>query len=221
VLALVSARDEELLIGLTVKALSEVPGVTEVIAIDDGSTDHTSQEASGAGARVLRRETTRGKGGALELALQYLPPASVYLLVDADVGDTASEMGAVLDPVLKGELDVAVARFPPLSGGGFGLVKTMAGWLIRRASGFDAREALSGQRALTHEALQACRPLASGFGLETAMTIDAARLGFRIGEIPVPMTHRPTGRGIGGFAHRGRQGVDILRAALPRLFGVR
>ena len=93
--------------------------------------------------------------------------------------------------------------------------------LIRRAGRFDAEEPLSGQRAITHVALDACRPLAAGFGLETAMTIDAARLGFRIGEVRVEMTHRPTGRSPRGFAHRGMQGVDILRAALPRLVGLR
>ena len=69
--------------------------------------------------------------------------------------------------------------------------------------------------------LDACRPLAPGFGVETAMTIDAVRLGFRVIEVAVAMRHRPTGRGVRGFAHRGRQGVDAARAAVPRLAGLR
>ena len=69
--------------------------------------------------------------------------------------------------------------------------------------------------------LDACRPLAPGFGVETAMTIDAVRLGFRVIEVAVAMRHRPTGRGVRGFAHRGRQGVDAARAAVPRLVGLR
>jgi hypothetical protein len=100
-------------------------------------------------------------------------------------------------------------------------VKRMAAWLIRSGSGFDAEAPLSGQRALTREAFEACRPLAPGFGLETAMTMDLARLGFRVGEVPVDMTHRATGRGLDGFIHRGRQGVHILAAAAPRLVGIR
>ena len=63
--------------------------------------------------------------------------------------------------------------------------------------------------------------MAARFGLETAMTIDAVRLGFRVGEVPVAMSHRPTGRGLQGFVHRGRQGADILLAVAPRAAGLR
>jgi hypothetical protein len=100
-------------------------------------------------------------------------------------------------------------------------VKAMAARLIRLVTGFEARAPLSGQRALTADALEASRPLARGFGLETAMTMDLARLGFRIGEIPVEMSHRATGRGLEGFVHRARQGLEILAAALPRLARLR
>jgi glucosyl-3-phosphoglycerate synthase len=97
----------------------------------------------------------------------------------------------------------------------------MSAAVIRALTGFASQAPLSGQRAVTARALSECRPLASGFGVETAMTIDALRLGFRVGEVPVAMTHRPTGRGASGFAHRGRQGADILRAVAPRAVGLR
>ena len=69
----------------------------------------------------------------------------------------------------------------------------------RRRSGclsrYRAEAPLSGQRALTAACLAAVRPLAGGFGMETAMTIDAVRAGFRVVEIPVagldPSGHRP------------------------------
>jgi hypothetical protein len=101
------------------------------------------------------------------------------------------------------------------------MVKSLAGAAIRMVAGIKSEAPLSGQRAITREALDACRPLADGFGMEVAMTMDAARLGFRVGEVPVDMTHRPTGRGLAGFAHRATQGVDILRAVAPRALGVR
>jgi len=31
------------------------------------------------------------------------------------------------------------------------------------------------------------------------------------------MEHDPTGRDLAGFVHRGRQGLAVLRAALPRI----
>src|SRR5439155_3525345 len=123
----------------------------------------------------------------------------VYVLVDGDVGDTASEAALVLAEVLAGRADLAIGRLPPSRGGGFGVVKRAAGAAIRALTGFRAEEPLSGQRAVTRMALQACRPLAGGFGLETAMTVDALRLGLRVREVPVEMAHRPTGRSLSGF----------------------
>ena len=142
-------------------------------------------------------------------------------LVDGDVGDTASEVEVLLGEVLAGRLDLAIGTLPAQPGGGFGLVKRFAGWWIRVLTGFAAYEPLSGQRAVRREVLDGCRPLGPRFGLETAMTIDAVRLGFRVGEIPVEMTHRLTGRGLAGFLHRGGQGLDILRAVLPRALRLR
>jgi hypothetical protein len=53
------------------------------------------------------------------------------------------------------------------------------------------------------------------------MTIDAVRAELRVVEVTAPLYHRPTGRGVRGFAHRGRQGLDILVAVVPRALGVR
>lgn len=219
--ALVAAFNEEESIARTVKALAGLDEVTEVLVIADGSTDGTAAEGSGAGARVLVTPRRMGKGGAIDSVLDRLDAADVYLLVDGDVGETSAETLALLDEVLSGRLDLAIGRLPPQAGGGFGLVKRFSRWAIRKVSGFQAEEPLSGQRALTRAALEACRPLASGFGLETAMTIDAVRLGFRVGEVPVDMRHRPTGRTLAGFTHRAGQGIDIARAVIPRLIRLR
>jgi hypothetical protein len=221
VVALVPAHGEEATIARTVKALSSVEGIGRIVVVADGCTDGTVQEASGAGATVLTTPKRRGKGKAVEQVLDRLAKADVYLLVDGDVGDTAAEASKLLEPVLAGRLDAAIGRLPPLEGGGFGIVKRMAGGLIRMVSGFEPEAPLSGQRALAREALEACRPIAAGFGLETAMTMDLTRLGFRVGEVPIDMTHRQTGRSVGGFVHRARQGIHILAAGVPRVLGLR
>jgi glycosyltransferase involved in cell wall biosynthesis len=221
VVAIVPARDEESTIARTVKALMQVEASTEVVVVSDGSTDRTVEEAAAAGARVLAAGHRRGKGPAVEAAIDHAPLADVYLLVDGDVGDTASEMERLLEQVLTGRLELAIGRLPPQEGGGFGVVKRLAGAAIRMVTGLELEAPLSGQRAITREALEACRPLADGFGMEVAMTMDAGRLGFRVGEVSVEMTHRATGRGLAGFSHRARQGLDILRAVAPRAVGVR
>jgi len=221
VLALVAAHDEEATIARTVKALAGLGPVGGVVVLADGCTDATADEAAAAGARVWVAPRRMGKGGAIESSLERVGPADVYLLVDGDVGDTASEVEALMRAVVEDRLDLAIGRLPPQAGGGFGLVKSLSRSAVRGLTGFEPAEPLSGQRAVRRDVLEACRPLAGGFGLETAMTIDAVRLGFRVGEVPVDMTHRATGRSLAGFLHRARQGADILRAVVPRALRLR
>lgn len=221
VVALVAARDEADRVGATVTALRTIGALSEVVVVDDGSTDHTAATALEAGATVLRLDHPRGKGRALEGALRRLPAVEIFLLADGDLAETAAALDVVLAPVLAGRADLAVAAFPGERQGGFGLVKRGAAWAIRALCGFEATEPLSGQRALSAEALEAVRPLARGFGLETAMTIDAVRAGLRVVELPAELTHRATHRDARGFAHRGRQGWEILLAVAPRALGLR
>jgi Glycosyl transferase family 2 len=203
---LVAARDEANEIGDTVEALRrEFPGV-EVIVADDGSRDGTGNAAEGAGAIVLRLPA-RGKGQALSAAERAAPPGLI-LLVDADLrGDVRL--------LAETEADLVVARFAEREGGGFGIAKRTARLLIRLLCGFDADEPLSGQRALSQEARAACFPAAPGFGAETRMTIDAVRAGLSVEEIELYLEHRPTGRDVRGFLHRGRQLRDALLACGP------
>ena len=219
--ALVPARDEAQTVGDTVQALRRL-SVDEVVVVDDGSTDETASAALAAGATVLRIPGRAGKGGALEGALQRLPAADVWMLADADLGHTADGLSGLLEVVANGRADLAIAIFPKQGSGGFGVVKRASAASIHRLSGFRAEEPLSGQRVLTADCLAAVRPFASGFGVETAMTIDAVRGGFRVMEVPVPgLSHRPTGRSLAGFVHRGRQGSQIARAVAARVVRLR
>jgi glycosyltransferase involved in cell wall biosynthesis len=222
VVALVPAHREADRIADTVSSLAEIDVLDEIVVVDDGSEDGTASAALAAGATVLRVPVRVGKGVALEGALRRLPAAGVWLFADADLGRHASNLERLVQEVVAGRADLAIAGFPPLTDGGFGLVKRASGRAIRTLCGFDAAEPLSGQRAITAACLAAVRPLAAGFGLETAMTIDAVRAGFRVVEIPIEgLSHRPTGRSWRGFLHRGRQGVDIARAASLRAVRLR
>ena len=203
---LVAERDEEERIGATVTALREAFPGAEVVVADDGSRDSTAACARAAGATVLRLGR-RGKGEALTAA-EREAPAGTLVLCDADLaGD--------LRPLLAANADVAVARFRTRQGGGFGVAKRVAGALVRALSGYEAREPLSGQRVVSPRARAAVFPLAPGFGCETRMTIDAVRAGLRVQEVELDLAHRSTGRDLAGFAHRGRQLLDILLACGP------
>ena len=142
---LIAARDEEARIGQTVEALRRAFPEAEVVVADDGSRDSTAAAARRAGARVVRLPRL-GKGQALTLAEREAPPGTM-LLCDADLeGDLA--------PLLDGA-DLAIADFAERQGGGFGIAKRAARKLVRALSGFEAREPLSGQRALSQAARDA------------------------------------------------------------------
>ena len=203
---LVAARDEADVIADTVRTLRANFPQAEVVVADDGSRDATAENAEEAGATVLRL-AAQGKGQALSAAERAAPPG-MLLLCDADLrGD--------LRPLLAGDADLTIAAFTHREGGGFGIAKRVARAVIRSITGLDMREPLSGQRALSSRARRAVFPLAAGFGAETRMTIDAARARLAIEERELELRHRATGRDARGFAHRGRQLVDLLLAAGP------
>ncbi len=100
--------------------------------------------------------------------------------------------------------------------GGHGMVVGLSGAGIRRAIGWSPAQPLNGQRCLTRAAFEAARPLAAGFGVETALTIDLARKGLRITEVEVPLAHRATGTDLRSQLHRARQLADVARALATR-----
>ncbi len=202
---LVAARDEEARIGDTVAALRTAFPQAEVVVADDGSRDETAARAAEAGARVVRLPR-RGKGQALTLAERECAGGPL-LLCDADLrGD--------LTPLVVVEADLAIAVFAHRSGGGLGIAKSVARALVARRGRLRVREPLSGQRVLSSAARTELFPVAAGFGVETRMTIDAARAGLRVAEVELDLEHRATGRDVRGFGHRGRQLRDLLLATL-------
>jgi hypothetical protein len=202
---LVAARDEEGRIAATVERMRAAFPRDPVVVGDDGSRDRTADVAEAAGARVLRLPR-RGKGQALTLAERTLPAGSL-LLCDADLrGD--------LRPLVDAGGDLTVGAFERRVGGGFGVARGVARALIRKRTGVRAQEPLSGQRFLTEPARAAAFPVAAGFGVETAMTIDVLRAGLHVDERELDLEHRATGRDLAGFLHRGRQLRDVLLATV-------
>lgn len=214
--AVVPAHNEADRITATLEALWSLGSLERVILVDDGSRDATTSLARAAGAETLTtspQSKPLGKGRAmisgLALARRYRPEA--ILIADADLGPSAAELAPLLAKLDDGS-PATIAAFPPTTGGGFGLVKDCARREISRRTGYTPTEPLSGQRALLLSALETLPGIAPGFGAEVGMTLDLLDAGIEPLEVPLHLEHRPTGRTLAGFAHRARQGFDILRA---------
>jgi len=142
----------------------------------------------------------------------------MLLFLDADLADSAGAVAALVGPVRSGAADMTIATLPPQrsAGGGRGRVVRLAAGGIRRATGRSVRQPLSGQRCLTRAAFEAARPLAHGFGVETALTIDLLRAGRTVTEIDCELHHRVTGSDWRAQRHRARQYLHVLLALLTR-----
>lgn len=221
---IIPAKDEADRIGDTVRAALGLPGADLVVVVDDGSSDGTGRVAEQAGARVVRHSRNRGKGAAMESgaeAVRLLDEGRDrprhLLFLDADLAATAAEAAPLVEPVRAGEADMTIAVFSTtVKLGGHGFVVRLSRDGIRRATGWTATQPLNGQRCLTRAAFEAARPLAAGFGVETALTIDLLRKGFRVTEVEVPLAHRATGTDWHAQVHRARQFRDVARALAVR-----
>jgi glycosyltransferase involved in cell wall biosynthesis len=222
VIVIVTARNEADRLPATLAALQEAFGGARVLVADDASTDATSHVALQHGAELVRAPRRLGKGGAATLAAERVqaralePAPPVFVLCDGDLGESASELPALVAAVRRGECDLAVGVFALRVGGGFGLAVGYARNAIRRMCGLELQAPISGQRALRGAVLPVVLPFAPRFGMETAMTVDAARAGFRVGEVELDLAHRATGRTWRGFLHRARQLRDIAAVELNR-----
>ncbi|MFC5748842.1 glycosyltransferase family 2 protein [Actinomadura rugatobispora] len=224
VAVIIPAKDEGDRIAATVKAALELPGAGLVVVVDDGSADRTGRVAEEAGARVVRHSRNRGKGAAMETGAEAARLLDAgrdrprhLLFLDADLADTARDAAPLVEPVRAGQADMTIATFSStVKLGGHGFVVRLSRDGIRRATGWEATQPLNGQRCLTRTAFDAALPLAAGFGVETALTIDLLRKGFRVTEVEVPLAHRATGTDWRAQTHRARQFRDVARALAAR-----
>ncbi|GGE10506.1 glycosyl transferase [Marinithermofilum abyssi] len=207
---IIPAFNEEHRLTTTLKAVRQLPHVHEIVVVDDGSKDGTARIARKHADQVIVLPENRGKGEALYTGL-CRAEGEILLFLDADLEEHAKLAGSLLRPILFGDADMTIARFPsPRKKGGFGLVKGLARSGVKWLTGTTLTAALSGQRGIRREVLEGMERFPQGFGVELGLTVHALRSGYRVHEIPLPMHHRETGRNWSGFVHRGKQFFAVL-----------
>src|SRR3954451_8487743 len=216
VVIVVAAHNEADRLPATLAALDEAFPGARVIVADDGSSDETAEVGRGGGAEVVSTGRDIGKGGAMTLAARRIAVQATVVLCDGDLGSSARHLPELVAAVHDGRGDLAVATFARRVGGGFGVAVGFARWVIHRLTGLELDAPISGQRAMRGEVLSVVVPFAPRFGMEIGMTVDAARAGFRVAEVPLDLEHRATGRSLRGFAHRFRQLVDFVFVTFDR-----
>lgn len=107
--AIVPTYNEAARIGRVLNILTTYPHFTEVIVVDDGSTDTTERVVNRYPVRFLKNAANKGKGYAMNRGVS-LAKTPIIFFADADVSGLTHEMiDQVISPVAQGEADMCVA----------------------------------------------------------------------------------------------------------------
>ena len=188
-LIVVPAYNEELTIG-SVVALARKYG--DVLVVDDGSTDRTSEIAKEVGALVIRHKRNLGKGRALKTAFDYAlnKEYDVIVTMDADGQHNPDEIPILIDPIVKDEADLIIGSryLREESKKNIPFYRRLGLWVLNKstkmASNVDV-DSQSGFRAMRRKVLERLNFESNGYSIESDMVVAATESGFRILEVPI------------------------------------
>lgn len=193
---LIPCYNEAPTIGKVVRDFRQLLPQATIYVFDNNSSDDTAREAQAAGAVVLK-EKRQGKGFVIASMLQKVD-AAYYILVDGDDTYPADKAMDLLTPLFRQEADMVVGQrlsifaensFRPLHFFGNKLVRN----IINTIFSAQTTDILSGYRAFTRELAENLPVVASGFDVETEMTLQLLYRHFVIREIPIGYRSRPKG----------------------------
>ncbi len=106
---IIPAFNEEESIGLVIKDIPTI--VSEVIVVNNNSTDATFQKAKDAGATVLT-EKRKGYGYACLTGMEYISKLKehpeIIVFLDGDYSDYPEELTKIIDPIIKKNIDLVI-----------------------------------------------------------------------------------------------------------------
>ena len=196
VAVLIPCYNEELTIGAVVRSFREQLPHAKIYVFDNNSTDRTIAEAKAAGA-LISSERRQGKGYVVQSMFGRVD-ADIYVMVDGDGTYPAEEIHKLLAPVLADEADMVVgsrlheqsdSQFKSLNRFGNRLFLS----LVRSTFKVEITDMLSGYRVFNRNFVKGVPLFGGGFETETELTIKALERGYRIVEVPVNLTNRPSG----------------------------
>jgi len=177
-----------------------VPGFerVEVLVVDDGSDDRTVEVARSAGSdHVVRHRRNRGLAHAFRTGLDAALAlgADVIVNTDADHQYEGRDIPALVAPILAGRADMVVGDRQTHRLAHFSRTKRFLQWLgsalVRRLSGLDVPDAVSGFRAFSREAALRLNVLSTfSYTIETLIQAGRSRMAVAV----VPVAARPTRR---------------------------
>ncbi|MBN2098785.1 MAG: glycosyltransferase family 2 protein [Dehalococcoidia bacterium] len=216
IVAAIPCYNEEAFIGDIVQQARRY--VDEVIVVDDGSHDGTAVAARAAGAIVLKHEMNKGYGEAIGSCFKAARDVDADILVtlDGDSQHAASEIPAVVEPVVRGEADLAIgSRFmspdhqrhmPGYRKLGIEIIT----WLLNVGSDTKVSDSQSGFRAYSRRLVDALPVTQKGMGVSVEVIARARRARFAIREVPITCIYHRESSTMNPLTH----GMSVVLATL-------
>ena len=182
VAVVIPAFNEDRTVAHTVKIVKSIDKISDVVVVNDGSTDNTESEALSAGARVINHTTNLGKGSALQTGFKNTN-SDIVAFIDADISNLSKDkVNAIIDPLIEGKYDITKTKFARESGRVTELTaKPLLKFFFPEVT-FD--QPLSGQFAGKRSALNNIR-FEDDYGVDVGIVLDADVHGISIGEIDI------------------------------------
>jgi len=200
--AIVPALNEADTLPRVIDELRAFDSGLDVVVVDDGSTDGTAAAAQAKGAVVLRLPFNLGIGGAVQTGFRYAYEHDYDLAVrvDGDGQHDPSQLGRVLEPVLRDEADIVVGSRFAAGPSGYRSSRTrrvgirLLAWVVSRIVGRRVTDTTSGFQALNRRGIALfARDYPHDYP-EVEATVMVFRHRLRLSEVPVSMRERGGGR---------------------------
>ena len=194
---IVAALNEEEAIG---RVIHSIPRdiADEIVVVNNGSTDRTTQVAHSAGARVIL-EPQRGYGRAYRAGLRAISPhCQIVVFLDGDGSDCPEMMSRLVQPIVDGTHDFVIGSRTRgrRERGSMNFHQVFAGYMVgfflRILYGVRSTD-MGPFRAIRRDALDSLQLREETYGWPLEMQMKAARSRLRILEVPVDYRRRAGG----------------------------
>lgn len=193
---LVPCYNEAATIGAVVADFAHHFPTACIYVYDNNSLDETVLEAKAAGA-IVRREPMQGKGHVIRRMFADID-ADVYVMVDGDATYDAAAAVPMVRRLLESGLDLVngyrcAARGSTAYRRGHELGNRLLTLAVSTIFGHRVRDMLSGLKVFSRRFVKSFPCIATGFEIETEITVHALELAMTIDELPVTYNSRAPG----------------------------